>query len=297
MDSYKVLPREVGEEIAKYIEKKWEEEKLSKRYPNRILRKDVLEILDIYCTVVYFPIEDRNNGFHLTGIPDQNGKDEHIVFINTQQTMEKQVFTAAHELGHVWEIDKYVARKCGLSLTEDDNSERIINRFAAELLMPMEEFQRIFNTLFLEYKSEDDTITIINLLKLVASLMNNFLAPMKAVFMRLVEIEEIPEDVISFLLARTGTAKDGNMETIVSTAIQRIIAENGYTELQKGSGRRWIEGLPELLEKAEEKGTVSQEKIEALREKFGLKRHGKDQSLEKSVSFITKQGGNDDGDK
>lgn len=297
MDNYKVLPKEIGEEIAMYIKKKWNDEKLADNYPNTILRKDVLEILDIYCTVLYFPVEDKNNGFHLTGIPDQNGKDEHIVFINTQQTMEKQVFTAAHELGHVWEIDEYIARKCRLSLTEDDNSERIINRFAAELLMPQEEFQRIFSTLFLEYKREDDTITIINLLKLVANLMNYFLVPMKAVFIRLIEIGEMSEEVVSLLLEKNGTAKNRDMEHIVSTAIQRIIADNGYTELQKGSGRRWIEGLPELLEKAEETGAVSQEKIETLRNKFGLERHRKDQSLEQSVSFIMKQGGNKDGDK
>ena len=120
---------------------------------------------------------------------------------------------------------------------------------------------------------------------------------MKAVFIRLIEIGEMSEEVVSLLMEKNGTAKNRDMEHIVSTAIQRIIADNGYTELQKGSGRRWIEGLPELLEKAEETGAVSQEKIETLRNKFGLERHRKDQSLEQSVSFIMKQGGNKDGDK
>ena len=296
MDSYKVLPKEVGEEIAKYIEKKSKEENIAKNYINSILRKDVLEILDKYCTVIYYPIVDKNNGFHLTGIPDKNGKDEHIVFINTHQTMEKQVFTAAHELGHVWEIDKYIADICGLDLTKDDNSERIINRFAAELLMPTKIFHDKFSELLMEFKNEDDTITILNLLKLVASLMNFFLVPMKAVFMRLIEIEELPEEFVASLLSKKSNSKERDMETIVSDSIQRIIAENGYTELQKGSGRKGIEGLPELLERAEETGSVSQNKIDSLRKSFGIKPHGKDQDLEQPVPILKKQGGNKYGD-
>lgn len=37
-----------------------------------------------------------------------NGKLEHFVFINTDKVVQEQVWTAAHELGHVWQVDRFV---------------------------------------------------------------------------------------------------------------------------------------------------------------------------------------------
>ena len=57
-----------------------------------MLREDVLDLLDKFCTVVYFPLEnEENNGFHMTGIPLADGSKHNFVFINTAQTISWQV--------------------------------------------------------------------------------------------------------------------------------------------------------------------------------------------------------------
>ena len=86
------------------------------KFPNKLLREDVLDLLEDYCKVVYYPLEkEANNGFHVADIPDKDGNPLTFVFINTAQTLEKQIFTAAHELGHIWRVDDYVAEKCNES--------------------------------------------------------------------------------------------------------------------------------------------------------------------------------------
>jgi len=95
--------------ITHFINEKRESQILKTKFPNQLLREDVLDLLDMYCTVIYYPLENEsNNGFHITGIPHKNGEEQHFVYINTSQTIEKQIFTAAHELGHIWEVDSYV---------------------------------------------------------------------------------------------------------------------------------------------------------------------------------------------
>ena len=142
------LSKEMVSAIKAFIQKKKKDDKLLDRFPNTILRDDVLKILEQYCTVVFYPFEnEKNNGFHITGIPDRKGTEQHFVFINTAQSEEKQVFTAAHELGHVWEVDKKVEEETGAKLSPQMR-ECVINRFAAELLMPEDHFIKIANAEF-----------------------------------------------------------------------------------------------------------------------------------------------------
>ena len=109
MERFEVLPKDVVKEIIAYKEQKWRENDLSPRFPNVIIKDNILNILDLFCTVLYYPLEDeKNNGFHLTGLPNRKGQEQHFVFINTAQSLEKQVFTAAHELGHIWEVDEHI---------------------------------------------------------------------------------------------------------------------------------------------------------------------------------------------
>ena len=137
MNDFSILPNQVEICIQQLIEQKFQEENLHSMFPNRLLREDVLDLLDRYCTVVYYPLEEEeNNGFRVKDIPFSDGSYHDFVFINTAQTLEKQAFTAAHELGHIWNVDRYVIEHCGIS---SELAEPIINRFAAVLLMPKEE--------------------------------------------------------------------------------------------------------------------------------------------------------------
>lgn len=284
------LSEEIVNDIKAFIEKKQTDDNLQDKFPNKVLRDDVLEILDLYCTVVYYPFEnDHNNGFHITGIPNRNGGEEHFVFINTAPSVEKQVFTAAHELGHVWEVDKTIAKKHRAEY-DADTCESIINRFAAELLMPEAQFIKIANDEFLKYKDGSTSLTILNLLKLVASLMNYFLAPEKAVIRRLGEIGALDKSTVQMLTEDDSSIDNISVRKIVSETISEIVKSNGYTDLQKGSQKKTIKDLQDLLEEAEAKQSVAQSKIDSLRAIFDISEPKNSKELDEKIDVFSIKG-------
>ena len=106
------LPTEQVACIRNFIDQKKQEDKYLPYCANPILREDIFVLLDQCCTVVYFPVDDQtNNGFHVR-YPEGD-----IVYINTNQTKEKQIFTAAHELGHIWGLEDYIQEQ----ITENEN--------------------------------------------------------------------------------------------------------------------------------------------------------------------------------
>ena len=107
MNAFHDFDKEVVAAIRQHIKSRVEGDGLKDVFPIPCLRDDVFEVLNRYCTVIYYPSEDSSNrGFHVKEYLIHNGKEQNFVFINTSQTLEKQVFTAAHELGHIWQIDK-----------------------------------------------------------------------------------------------------------------------------------------------------------------------------------------------
>lgn len=265
MSKVSVLPMDVEKSITTCKEQIFEREKLRESFPNTLLREDVLELLDRFCTVVYFPLKrEENNGFHITGVPFADGSKQHFVFINTAQTMEKQVFTAAHELGHIWHVDDYVIKDLGLDDTAELR-EMIINRFAAVLLIPGDIFDGSVDVHIKEYGATDKTITIKNLLKVIVVLMNQFFVPMKSIVLRLVERNFFSPDVADILLGNAGLSKE-----VIDQQIQSLITEFGFIKFQTPSMKKWIEGLAENLDLAEKNHLVSQAKIDHMREKFDL---------------------------
>ena len=264
MNDYSILPNQVETCIQQLIKQKFQEENLQSIFPNRLLREDVLDLLDRYCTVVYYPLEnEENNGFRVKDIPFANGSCHDFVFINTAQTLEKQVFTAAHELGHIWNVDRFVIDHCEIS---SEFAEPIINRFAAVLLMPKEEFKAAVRLQLKEYvNSEKKSITYINLIKIIVHLMNQFFAPRKAVTLRLVETGFFPKEMAETLL---------NGEIIppefLEKLVQNFINEFGYVKLKNPSYKKWIEGLAEKLNIAEKEHLISENKIKLMRERFDL---------------------------
>lgn len=261
------LSAETVDCIKDLISNKFESDKLKNEFPNLLLREDTLALLDKYCTVIYYPLADEdNNGFHITGIIDFNGTEQHFVFINTAQTIEKQVFTAAHELGHAWKVDEYVANKLSLSL-DSNMSEQIINRFAAELLIPEDTFRTSFELEFKRYQAPIGKITRANMLKVIVGLMNQFFAPMKAILYRCFELDILDKSTVELLLGNSIIKED-----IIKEKVSEIIQENGYVNFQKPTNKKWIEGLANLLEQAEKQSSVSSVKIDKIRRQFDIKR-------------------------
>lgn len=281
MKDIQLLPREAETAIKSFIVRKYEQNGLQTDFPNKLLRGDVLRLLDKFCTVVYYPVaKESNNGFHVS-VPFMDGQMQDFVFINTAQTMEKQAFTAAHELGHIWNVDSDILGELGLENTPQ-NHELVINRFAAVLLIPEEEFKAV---LFAEVKNlsnKDNSISLPNMYKLIVILMNFFFVPMKAIVLRMLELECLAQSDAQLLLGRTEAE-----EHSISMLVTRLIHELGFTELQNPSNKKWIDGLAEKLLLAEQNHLLPQEKIDYIRKKFDIQELRTDVDLDGNISLTT----------
>lgn len=281
-----ILPLEIEKTIINFIKTKFQQDNLSVLFQNPLLREEVLDLLDRYCTVVYYPVDDTgNNGFRLKRMPFADGTRQDFVFINTAQTLEKQVFTAAHELGHIWNVDEVVIKEHNLEDTTDMR-EHIINRFAAILLMPDDKFGISVRAGLKEYGEQGKkTITYLNLLRMIVGLMNHFFAPMKAVVLRLVELKFFREDVAKVLLGYDDITAEAFAERI-----HELCVECGYTNLLNPSRKKYIEGLAQKLDIAERNNLVSPNKIRVMREKFGLPASSGELGLDDIISLDTQEG-------
>lgn len=282
-----VLPVEIEKTIIDFIEERYKQDNLSDLFQNPLLREEMLDLLDRYCTVVYYPVDDKNNnGFRLKQMPFADGSRQDFVFINTAQTLEKQVFTAAHELGHIWNVDEVVLREHGLEDTPDMR-EHIINRFAAVLLMPADQFGVSVRAGLKEYGEQGtNSITYVNLLRMIVGMMNQFFAPMKAVVLRLIELNIFRDEVAKILFGYEDVPAE-----IITKQIHKLCIEYGYTNLLKPNRKRYIEGLAQKLDKAEQENLVSSNKIRIMREKFGLEPETTTGTgLDEKISLDTQEG-------
>ena len=280
----KNLDDQIVDVINEFIGEKRNTPQIKATFPNALLRNDVLNLLDIYCTVIYFPLpNERNNGFHITGIVDKNGEEKHFVYINTHQTIEKQVFTAAHELGHVWKVDEYVASKC--NNLQEDMSEDIINRFAAELLMPREQFISAFESEYQKIGASEGGVSLSQAMQMILALMLLFFVPHKAVVYRLYELGKITERAFKVLIG-----EDAISEEAINKYLEHLLRETKQDSFLIPTNRKWIDGLSELLATAEEKHSVSKEKINNLRSLFDLPcEENVDETFEKMMDIPIKK--------
>lgn len=268
MCNFNEFDKEVVNAIRKHIETRIEEDGLKDRFQVSCLREDVFEVLNQYCTVIYYPIEEQSNrGFHIKEYLSRNGEEKNFVFINTSQTLEKQVFTAAHELGHIWQIDELILRE--FPSLNGESAEEIINRFAAELLMPEKSFRPAVASDVKQLNSDSHKsmlkISLKDALKIIVKRMDQFRAPCGAVVRRLFELHLIPKKSMDLLLGNGQLSKE-----IIDDEIGRIIQENDYSNLKNPTRRKFIPGLAEMLEKAEMEHCVDINKINELRKTFGI---------------------------
>ena len=225
-----------------------------------IIRDDVFSILQQNdCTVLYFPLgeegEDKCDGCHLR--KPVNNEMKQFVFINTSNTRERQAFSAAHELGHIWRIDEQLKNEFP---DEDIDEEDSINRFAAELLMPDELFQEVMDGFLnnnLDYNGS--TLGVGDFLELIVYLMNYFFVPFKSVVIRFYELGKLSDD-----------DKERIMKYKDSDVVKEIIKSEQYTRLGIVTKMKSMDNLKEDLALAKELGVISEKKLKNIVEKFDI---------------------------
>jgi Predicted Zn peptidase len=192
-----------------------------------VIKDGIFDLLEKECTVIYFPIKDeKNRGFHIKrAVKD---KLEDFVFINTDKTVEQQVFTASHELGHIFDVYGKVAAKARekeilLDESDKDFEEDVTDRFAAEFIMPEKEFIRS------TYRCSKElglgtSVSVYDILTLIARLMEEYMSPFNAVRKRLHEINAI-DDKSNQYLSITAPEK---MLSVWAISRARIVTHSLY---------------------------------------------------------------------
>lgn len=266
------MDKKVIKEIQKLAEKIIKDNNLNDK---TVIRDDVFNILQNIpnCIVIYYPIdteanEDGCDGCHV--VRTVKGVEKQLVFINTANTGERQAFSVAHELGHIWNVDGQL--KDALPDTVFD-VEEVINRFAAELLMPEEFFiaQLIGRV---RHHIPDNNVTVLGLIKIIVYLMNYFYSPYKAVVLRMEEIGFIDKNARDHLL----TYKD-------SQIVRDIIQEEQYTRLGIITEKKSIANLSDKLDEIEEKQLFPYNKIMEIRKEFGLSSIKKDKEMNEVIDI------------
>ncbi len=244
------LPQSVENAINSFIT----QEKLQ---PDFLLRDGVFSLLDKYCTVLYYPQKDEDNdGCHVQRLI--NGEIQNFVYINTYKSVEKQVFTAAHELGHILELDKYLTQKCPEYTC--DMEEMAMNKFAAFLLMPESLFNEEINKYAADYCTPDGRITLENLIKFSLQLMDIFFVPFKSVIIRLFEVGRLSNEDAEKIIA----------DQVTLGKIKDYITNLGYKRLGIRSMKKSIKDFSEILDKAEQLNVFPMSKIKSIRSKMDL---------------------------
>lgn len=247
--------REVVKVIQEFVSTKRQENDIV----NKIIRDDVFAILEKQCVVLYYPLpDDKAEGCHIIK-PLGNGI-EQFVFINTTKEVQEQTWTAAHELGHVWEVDSYVKHMLN---RYDLNSEDLVNRFAAELLLPQEIFKEELKKRLDEYGYKGPKMQEDMMVRLVTHLMNYFCTPYKAIIRRFIELDYIEEDAEeAFLQGFRGQR----------AFYDRLIIENQYTRLGTVNRACSMEAIEQDINLLEQNGIFTDKKIARLREVFHLEK-------------------------
>ena len=276
LDNIIDFPPEKVKALQKIIQERRDALTIVNLYINEIPREDIFNILDHYCTVVYFPLPEgeSNDGFHITMPVDYQVEyndrgEEHFVFLNTAKPREKQVFAAAHELGHIWvEEDSFWDDALEKVLPHSTaNVDAVMNRFAAELLMPAEIFRSSADSLFERFVSDDGLISSINAFRTIASLMDEFCVPAQAVICRFYETGMLKKEICQELLTGpTNVELPKAYPDYFKELLSACVGEGGYANLLTSSPKWGMRDFPEVLDEMEQKGLFSEQTIKQLRE-------------------------------
>lgn len=235
---------------------------------NIILRENVFDILESCCTAIYYPLPDEeNDGFHISYPVKYQDSPAHFVYLNTAKPIEKLVFAAGHELGHIWKVDQVVASITQTAIPAED----LMNRFSAELLMPEDVFKPFAEQLLEQKVDRLQDNLFLNLLGVSAVLMNEFCVPFQAVVRRLWECGKIGENTVNLLLFGPETMPDGVYSSFLEDFLRLCKENDGYGRIGIITEKKSIPGFAQLLQDAENSHKISPLQIAELRKQFDIK--------------------------
>lgn len=240
-------------------------------YKEIVVRDEIFKLLRQKSRILFYPLDEELDldGFHIERCV--NGKMEAFVYINTAKNFEKNIFCAAHELGHIYEVEKNIQRTFPDVHLTNKEVDVIMNRFAAELLMPHLHFCNEFQSRLSAVCGDKEGLKVSDLLTIIVSLMDYYYVPYKAVVWRLWEIG---------FLTEIGRDKFAKIEENDADIIDMYIYEGKYTRLRNPSRIKSFENLPEYLSFAEQNGVYAMRKINQMRDDFEITISVSDEKIE-----------------
>lgn len=194
---------------------------------NTVIGDYIFTILQQECVVMMRPVKHQPDldGFSTEKIIRE--RLETVVYINTAKNVEKQNFCAAHELGHRYAVDRMIRDKFPEEIILPSDVEDIMNRFAAELMMPEEEFKDRSNEVWSKYSTRNREnvlrITVKRAIQAIIELMDFYYMPYKAVLYRMSEVGILSKASRNYL---EGYEK-GNR-----SVVDQMISDMGITRLR-----------------------------------------------------------------
>lgn len=227
---------------------------------NTAVRDSIFDILENECTVIYYPFEhEKNRGFHIKKIVKNQLED--FVYINTAKPIAEQIFAAAHEFGHICEVADKVWNMLGYDgKPTEEEEEDITDWFAAELLMPTEDFKKTFYDHMRELGIQSTMVTLKELVRIIVLQMNDFMVPYESVRRRLEETQIMRPDGVERLLSR---------EAEVSPLVAAFIKDRN-TYLGRGTGAKTVSGIRSLIAKAESEGNADDYLLMKIKKEFDI---------------------------
>ncbi len=254
----------LDKQIVEFIQTVVDEIKNKKQIKlNSVIKDGIFDVLERKCTVIYYLLENEiNRGFHIKRLVNERVED--FVYINTDNTVEQQVFTAAHELGHVYNVYSSVCKKAiengiELDVNNQDYEEKVTDRFAAEFIMPENLFKNISDEFAKELHIYSDTSLLV-FLRLMAKLMDYFMAPFDAIRKRLYEIDFIDRTTNKFF--------SENKNDLIK--IINLFKKDDNSVFNSKTKVMTISGLREFLDKAMNIPETDKNLIKKIKSDFKL---------------------------
>lgn len=139
----------------------------------------IAEICKLKIETMYSP--------NISGYYDQEKK---IIHVNNKESISRQRFTIAHEIGHAILLHKgKTARSNEAYTTDEQQNEKEANQFAAQLLMPAKMIYKLIKVVAQELFKQETTYSMTDIYKIIEKMAEKFQVSFLAMGIRIEELE------------------------------------------------------------------------------------------------------------